>query len=150
MSFAPIAGTLAQTGSFVARAISVTTSRASAVGSSVAMIVGVATTPSISEAAVAQRISSSDVVARKMRIVWLVARFSGGEVEVVGVGDLLETQSLGRCRRRDFVVRHRDEERFVLLARPSATRHVEHRADEKAHHVMQEPLRFDVDRKSVA
>ena len=32
------------------------------------MIVGVATTPSMSEAAVAQRISSSDVVARKMRI----------------------------------------------------------------------------------
>src|ERR1039457_562782 len=136
MSFAPMAGTLAQTGSVVARAISATTSRASAVGSSDAMIVGVATTPSIREAAVAQRISSSDVVARKMRIVWLVARFSGGEVEVVGVGDLLETQSLGRCRRRDFVVRGRGAGRFVLRARPPAAGHVEHRADEEAHHVM--------------
>src|ERR1019366_5411013 len=130
MSFAPMAGTLAQTGSAVARAISVTTSRASAVGSSDAMIVGVATTPSIREAAVAQRISSSDVVARKMRIVWLVARFSSGEVEVVGGGDLLETQSLRRSRRRNFVVRGRDEERFILLARPSATRHIKHSADE--------------------
>src|SRR5579864_1518397 len=145
MSAAPIAGTLAQTGSLVARAISVTTSRASAVGSSVAMIVGVATTPSINDAVVAQRMSSSEVVARKILMSGVVARGSGGEVEVVGVGDLLETQSLRRSRRRHCVVCRRDEECFVLLTRPFATRHVEHRTDEKAHHVMQEPVRLDVE-----
>ena len=68
MSAEPMAGTDAHTGRDVARAMSASTSRASAPGNSAAITAGVATTPSMSDDAAAQRISSTEVVARKMRM----------------------------------------------------------------------------------
>src|ERR1019366_9307213 len=123
-SEAPMAGTLTQSGRVVARAMSATTSRASALGSSLAMMVGVATTPSISAAALAQRMSSIEVVARKMRIGRF--RVSGGEVEFVGVRDLLETEALRRRRCRNRIVRVSHEEQRVCFARTASGCHVEH------------------------
>src|SRR3970040_311397 len=68
-----------------------------------------------------------------------------GEIESVGVRDLLETEALRRRRRRDGVVRVRAQECVVLLARPPPAGHVEPRTDEEPNHMMEESIRFDVE-----
>src|SRR5690606_15388113 len=102
---------------------------------------GFVVTPSIRPASAARRISVRSALSRKSFILGLLDL-----TLIVCIRDPHEEEPLGRRRRRRLEPGLTGEQPVQILQRATPPPYVHHRPDQVPHHVVQEPVRRDVER----